>query len=212
MCGSRWLSNRHFTSPIVLGRHSSMLSSSQLEAYARNVRSFSSPAPGRRPAPLPGSGADLRKLLPQRDHRTTRRPALTIAAQAHPVAPYVDRQTQIERLRAVHLCTDINRSAIGPRHPALLLDLPRRVAAQRHITPYLSRLPRCGPQDLHSLGHDVPNSRQNPADTGSFRHRPVKGHRLSPCETAISRGTPSGLHTREVAGSKPAAPITEPRR
>ncbi len=39
MCGSRWLLSRHLTSLIVLVRHSSMLSSSQLDAYARNVGS-----------------------------------------------------------------------------------------------------------------------------------------------------------------------------
>ena len=38
-CGSRWLSRRHLMSAIVLGRHSSMLSSSQLEANSRKVGS-----------------------------------------------------------------------------------------------------------------------------------------------------------------------------
>ncbi len=40
-CGSRWLSSRQRTSLTVLVRHSSLLSSSQLEANARNVGSSS---------------------------------------------------------------------------------------------------------------------------------------------------------------------------
>ena len=47
MCGSKWLLSRHDTSRVVLVRHSSMLSSSQLDAYARNVGSLSSSADGR---------------------------------------------------------------------------------------------------------------------------------------------------------------------
>ena len=143
------------------------------------------------------SGADLRKLLLQRDHRTTTRPALTIAAQAHPVAPSVDGQTQIERLRAVHLCTDIHRSAIGPRHPALLLDLRRlwrrKGTSRRTCRSCLAADPPGSPR----FGTRCP---KHPAEPGRYRVLPaLPGRRTAeifPCKTAISMAFPRGF-TRE---------------
>ena len=58
------------------------------------------------------------------------------------VAPSADRQPQMKRLRAVHLCADIDRSAIGPRHRPPPRSPTSLVASQRHITSYLSRLSR----------------------------------------------------------------------
>ena len=153
------------------------------------------------------SGADLRKLLLQRDHRTTKRPALTIAAQAHPVAPPVDGQTQIN-VCAPSTCT---RTSIDPRlGRGIPLSIPCShvvggVAKAHHAIPVAAASLRT-PQDLHGLGHAVPNSRQKPAEPGPPGAGRSKNRRFSPAKPPY-RGVPRGASHARVAGSKPAAPI-----